>query len=248
MRISFSKMGYFKSCPRKYYLRYIEKLLPPKTIPLISGSALHKASANEYQKIKDSGASKTSIVVDNCVNIYDGGLITARDTGGVIGLEKADKERDLIAASQREYHKRVMVKKKPVEIEKEFTVNLGNDGTELTGYIDRIDDDNAIKEIKTAGRTPSLEMYTPQICLYCAATKRNKAEIEVVIKKKQPDIIIQKFEFNPLDFTNILANVRQVVDTIKSMDGKPKEYWWQNSGFMCNMCWYKEECFGKTGR
>lgn len=247
--ISFSKIRYFQSCPRKYFYRYVQKILPPTPLPVLSGSAFHKASASEYERIKQGKTSKTSVVVDEAVYLFES-LVEAEKSRGVCieDIQKKNKEKDVLARGQGFYHKKVMKRKSPdeiIEVEKKFNAKLKN-GIEITGVIDRIDTDEeqpVVIEMKTTKRKSGIEFYSPQLCLYQAVKKIPKGKIEVVIMKKEPEFYEQEFRFAKVDFINTLAGLKQIAETIKNLENKPMEYWWQNVNFWCQMCWYKSVCF-----
>ena len=51
MKISYSRLNYYQTCPRLYYWRFVRNLIPTKTpLPLIVGKAVHAGLASHYAK------------------------------------------------------------------------------------------------------------------------------------------------------------------------------------------------------
>jgi CRISPR/Cas system-associated exonuclease Cas4 (RecB family) len=245
--MSYSKLSYFASCPRKFYYKYIEKIPLPSGLSLLSGKAIHRGSKEAYIDMIAGNSTNSSRVVEQTVALFDDEFNKASNSaGGVIEEENGDvkKERDIVAVSQKLYYNDCISKKHPLSAEKEFKFTF-NDGLDVIGYIDMVDKEDGIVELKTTGKKQNILFFSPQVILYQHAEKINNAKLEILIKKKNPEIQTVKFESNKEDYLNILANVMQVSLEIRKLLDKQKMYWWQNVGFGCGMCWYKSICFNK---
>lgn len=250
MEMSFTKLGYFASCPRKYYFRYILKIPQPANVNLIGGKAIHKASANGFTEKMKTTLPPSSIVVEDAVHEYETGLLAAKSSGAGIETATKDdevKEKDNVARSQKVYYEKIMTTHKPTAVEKKYETNFKNHALSIIGYIDRIDD-QVIVELKTTAKTPNLLMYSPQVILYGHSQKINNVKIECVIKKKEPEVLEVPFRITEEQKNNMLYNILSVSQAIQNLDGKGIGFWWQNAGFACGMCWYKDACFGRISK
>ena len=117
----------------------------------------------------------------------------------------------------------------------------------LNGYIDLTDEFkprvNEITEIKSSSRRQNLTMYSPQVILYQTVKKIKHGRIEYILKKKDPELQVLEFDSTQIDYDNMLANVRTVAETISGLMDKNKMFWWQNIGWTCSMCWFRNLCF-----
>lgn len=244
--VSFSRLAYFASCPRKYFLKYIEKVPQPESVGLIGGKAIHKTSASGYSKMILGENISPNQLCEEAVFNFEQELEVARNTVGVEKEEEAAAEKDVVAVSQKKYATDIMLKKKPLEVESAFEMKFTTSGLLVKGAIDIIEavkNKKCITEIKTSTKRQNLILYSPQVILYQKAKKIDTAKIEFILKKKDPEIQVANINSTEEDYQEMLWNVKSTSEILNSLEGKPKCYWYKNSGFWCGMCWYKNICY-----
>lgn len=159
MRISYSSLDTYKTCPLKFKFQQLDKIRTPKNIEMIFGSAVH--SALKYMFERTPLYPTLDEVIDFFRNKWD-------EQAAAIG-DKPENEKDALREQGIALLKNFYKKNQPwnfnaVELESFFSAELEDPKTGekhvLTGIMDRIDknqDDDSyeIIDYKTAKKMPS---------------------------------------------------------------------------------------------
>lgn len=158
MRVSYSKIGAFSFCPKKYDFRYVQQRPAPAKPELAFGVALHSAlEANFQQKVETRRdlslkALRVHFVEElrhRLAPVSDEQLRGATDTRYLESMGE-----DLLERFLRE--RAPTLQPVPQGVEKSFRLALPG-GHEISGQIDLIDDQDVVHDFKTSARP-----YDPQ--------------------------------------------------------------------------------------
>lgn len=162
IKVSYSMVATYLSCPYRYYLRYLEGLKSKKLAkPLQFGSDFHKLLEK-----RDNLTALRSAIKDIENTYYKMSVKDQTELG-------EDYISDLITIFS-DYCTVYQDCERPIETEHEFLINIGhykNKEVVFKGIIDEIYPDNIIGEHKTFKQRPSMDSIAmnQQICLYAKA-------------------------------------------------------------------------------
>jgi ATP-dependent helicase/DNAse subunit B len=178
LKVSYSHLNLFISCPYSAYLRYEAKVKSPTTIYLARGLALHSA-LERFHLETDAGLSFL-------VSVFKQEYNSIIDNEDVFVSWPQRKKYETEAIDWLEtYHAQLLkaqFPRHPIAIEKEFSIPLG--GIEIIGKIDRIDEGIIISDYKGAKAKikPWDLKHNLQLTIYYYAAK--------LIYKQEPSKII----------------------------------------------------------
>lgn len=160
--ISASRIKMFKTCGKRYELRYIHKLPDTRNVAALIGSAVHKAI-----ELKFTQAAKPNVVYQTYI---EDAIESIRDLRGseYLAQNKVTGREMLLAINWDLFN--------PLEVEKQFILpfpNKDNPICYINGYIDIIDKEGFIVDHKTSIKRPSQDvlLYDIQFLLYFWAYK-----------------------------------------------------------------------------
>ena len=139
VRLSFSRIDTYRTCPRMFRYRYVDRL-PGKPAPALSfGTSVHEALERFYDRKLPEEPSEDELV---------GFLYEAWDTTGFREVDRAEQTRWYRQGQDvlRRYHRRVTGSYKlPVATEAWF--ELPFEDAVVVGSIDRVDDDDGVLRV-----------------------------------------------------------------------------------------------------
>jgi CRISPR/Cas system-associated exonuclease Cas4 (RecB family) len=231
--LSPSQAKTFLECPAKWYFKYLRGLPDPKSAALSLGKAVHQAiGANFQQKILTHQDLAPGDVVEGFSSAWSE---EARDT------EFRDEE----SATELELTGRAMVAKymeegaarvQPQAVELAVSGQIG--GVWVRGFIDILDVDGMVIDLKTAAKKPSgiaadhrLQLTTYD--LLCPAS-RGKAQLQTLTKNGSISYIPLTTEITPADVQYAETVYPLVQDAIKDGIFYPRRSSWMCSRKNCS--------------
>lgn len=146
MRISYSALDTYRTCPLKYKFQEIDKIRTPKNFDLIFGSAIH--SSLKFMFERNPLYPTANQVVDHFRNQWDAnkGVITLPNGNALTAEQEDFFYKDGITILERFYKHNQPWNFSTVELESRFGVEIRDDKTGeahiLSGTMDRVDKDH----------------------------------------------------------------------------------------------------------
>ncbi len=247
---SISQMGTYTSCGRKYKYAYIEnKKTMKENSDLVLGLALHKAQEFNYkQKIN----SRKDLPLEEVEDFMVEYLITAfknnednedffkikynkRQTGdGLIILAKS---------MLKELYNQIMVNTQPLFVELPVVIEIL--GQKFLMYIDLIDEDWVVRDLKTSGQKfneASIDNST-QLIGYALGfrtkfgRKETAVQYDVVTKNKAPQIQKLRTVISDGKIARFLNSLEQINKGIEAEIFPPVD-----NQMTCSWCDFKDIC------
>lgn len=146
MKLSHAQIKIYLDCPRKWRLRYIDKIREPLTLPMLFGSCFHKAIEYNYrQKISTHEDLATQDVVTFFISSFE--KHTLRN--GHLFKELTRGQVELIGVKMiTSFMGYVAPQVQPLYVEYPITVNVN--GVTVTGRLDVITTDRMIIDNKSS--------------------------------------------------------------------------------------------------
>lgn len=140
IRLSFSKLSRFETCPLSYKLHYLDRLTSEPGVPLLFGSAVHTVLEHlvrEHMHEERVGA----LPEDRAAELWQ----EAWAKSGMSGIDVFREGLDIVHRFVREQG--LLEHHDVLAVEKEFRINVG--GFNVLGYLDRVDrvDDETVEVI-----------------------------------------------------------------------------------------------------
>jgi putative RecB family exonuclease len=244
--LSASQINLYLACPVKYRLRYIDQVPPAfKSSSLVLGSAVHSA----IEWLQNQWLAGERPAEEELLSIFQADLeaqtleeVHFRPREDAASLRKTGS--DLLKLYFLETEA-----KSPRAAEQPFEVELVHPKTgeildvPLHGWIDLIENDGTIVEIKTAARMfddLSLALH-PQVSAYSYATTRLYGErlpvrLDCLLKTKTPRLERISVRRSEADDARLFLLAHQVVQAIGVGSFFP------NPGWMCKDCDFRFAC------
>jgi len=234
LRLSFSQIDTYQTCPLMYKFRYIFKVHSPKTAPPTFGQVIHKTLQHFYTNLKDGRKADKNTLLKLYESFWEPGCFE-------------DKMQELSYKKKGEmqlthyYEKNKDILQPPLYIEKLFLLNL--DDITIDGKIDRIDNigTNKIEIIDYKTGKPKDQKKADrdlQMSIYAAA-----------VQNILPEEKLEKLTFYYLDnneavsttrteeqLEETFSGIKNIADDIREQKFSPTE------GFHCNWCAYRWIC------
>ena len=249
LKVSFSALDTYETCPRKYYYNYILKLPRKKALPLKFGSFVHLVLEKFHKYIKYFKKRNADMkygylmkrAFESALRRYD----YAKDT---ISEEMQLESKPML----RKYLEKIREHcPETIFIEKWFEIEI--DGFILRGSIDRVDelpnDDLDIVDYKTNKKAYEVNK-THQLSLYSFAVRHMLKHRKInKITKTLNFLRLQKVKTSPDQESDVDAAVSFVKNTggsiVKNLEkSKDDEHEWQfKENKYCYNCDFKDRCF-----
>jgi len=244
--LSASQINLFLSCPMKYRLRYVDRAEPAfKASALVLGSAVHTALEwlhKRWQQQKRPSAAALLSIFDADLSSQDASEIRYR---------KGETPQSIRSLGQ-ELLDLYLVEKKPSlmrSIELPFEVPLVDPGTGATldvpllGWIDAIEMDGTVVELKTAARLPDQTTLAinPQFSAYSYAVtrihgRRPSLRVDCLLKTKKPRLESLHIKRTEVHDARLFRLARDILAAIEAKSFFPSPSWF------CSGCEYRHAC------
>lgn len=247
--LSATQITMFLKCPFQYYCRYIEGLKSPPGAALTVGSCFHNATGVNYgQKIE----SHEDMPVDDVCDIFSTNFDHARHDTAWFEDEKPGEIKDSGIETLKVYHQTIAPEVQPLHVEMKFQLEFTNLEQSFIGYIDTVDVNEEIRELKTTSRKPSDVSHdhklqqTAYVAGYISKYKRRPkaSRIDYAINKKEPEVVSMPLEIQAEDIDYFLTIIPKIVASIETGVFIP------NRGhFLCSQRWcgYAGKCMKENG-
>ena len=251
MRISYSRLNCYLRCGEQYRRRYIEKEIIPPGIALIRGISVHKGVElnNRYKLEKGKDIIKKDLIA-----ITDSEFSkTLKAEGVFFSREEISQKKKLIGAGRDDtvkltglYSDEVAPLIMPKKIEMKFEMPC--EEHTLTGRIDNIDAEDALRDTKTANKKKNQNEVdcSDQLTFYALAHEYlfGKPPTKIVMdtlvctKIAKYDPIITKRNHD--DITMLIRRIYAVIEGMKKGVYLPSD----PTKWQCNPRWcgYYETC------
>ena len=241
--ISISQINKYLACPKSYEYRYVQGIPETKSSALVVGSSFHKVIQESNRRKLETGELLTDEEMNEIYKEY-------WDKSNIDIDWKDDEdpateyERGLVMA--KAYMDDIGKQLEPVGFEARFDVEV--EGIPFMGYIDLIEKDGTIRDLKTSKKSPAKDMAEKSLQLtgYAYAYReltgdRERAcSLDYVVSLKR-GVKITRLETEISDnrierFKDTLWNVANAID---------KEIYYRNEGMACSWCNFKDICKGE---
>lgn len=251
MRISYSALDIYKTCPLKFKFQEIDKIRVPKTMELVFGSVIH--SALQYMFERNPLYPSIEQVVDFFRDNW-------QKQTAVFQEKHYEKQKKIYCDDGIDILKRFYKKNQPwnfnnLELESFFSVELEDPKTKevhtLTGKIDRIDknresDEYEIIDYKTSKKMPSQAVVDKdlQMSLYNLGLLKkwphlspDKIKLSLYYVKHGEKLATKRDE-KEIEETKkfILDSIREIEERKKRDDFPP------HPSALCDWCGYRQMC------
>lgn len=178
VRLSFSRIDTYRTCPRMFRYRYVDRL-PGRPAPALSfGTAIHEALERFYDRKLPEEPTEDELV---------GFLYEAWDTSGFREVDRSEQTRWYRQGQDvlRRYHRRVTGSYRlPVATEAWF--ELPFDDAVVVGSIDRVDDDDGVLRVvdyKTNKRVKDRDRvkHSLQLSIYALACEHLYGDLPATV-------------------------------------------------------------------
>lgn len=193
--LSPSQVSSLMDCAYRWYAKQVLRMLEPPTSGQILGRAIHSALATNFEQKCDT---KVDLPVSGVVAVYREAWavlteeVEFRDDEDSQELEKTGE------ALVIKYMEQAAPKIEPVAVEMRVEGFIA--GVKVTGYIDLLDVEGCVIEIKTAKARPSTidPMHRFQVATYRQLTPqaRGTGRIDTLVKTKSPQLLQQAFSIS----------------------------------------------------
>jgi len=246
MRVSYSALQTYKTCPLKFKCQVLDKIKVPKGIEAVFGSAIHSSLKYMFQR------NPLYPSLDEVINFFTNKWQT---TMSDIVVDKTYFEEG-VSMLKSFYKKNPPWNFNAVELESRFEVNIEETEYDknhvLVGIIDRIDKspDNNIYEIidyKTSKRMPSQEMLDKdlQLSIYNLGLLKkwphlspDNIKLSLYYLKHNEKIETKRTSHNLNETKN---KIIKLINEIESLINNKKEFVPTPSA-LCDWCGYMKMC------
>ena len=248
---SVSQMNTYTSCPRKYRFAYIDKdiNIMRDNANTTLGLALHKAQEFNYrQKIE----SKKDLPLEE-INAFMLNFLMTAFKNNVENPnffpfkygKKGTGEALMAQASEmlKLHYEQIMVNTQPLFVELPIVLKIN--GQEFLQYIDLIDDQYIIRDLKTSGsrmNESAIDINT-QLIGYSIGfrakfgRKEKGVQLDVIVKTKTPQIQQLRGETTDTNVARFLESLEQVNRGIENAVFPPVD-----NPMICSWCDFRELC------
>jgi len=260
LRVSFSALETFKTCPRKYYYNYIQKLPRIDRPWFVFGNFNHLILEKFFKYIIYYKKRNREFNIKYLMGrAFSSALRTyARQADSGVGLPLTSKQVDETKVILKKFYDKIKDNLPNVLfVEKKFTIDLGNNIT-LIGYIDRVDKnpDGSLRivDYKTSKKHYPVDKNI-QLDLYSIGVKESLGQNDLKIYKQLDFIKVGKCTDPNLEHDNskdaeIMADVKKtslLIQDMRATSSNDQDVWVPIENEFCWSCDFKRECFRSRG-
>ena len=190
--LSPSQVSSIMDCAYRWYAKYVARIPEPPSASQILGRAVHAALAVNFQQKCDT---KVDLPTAGVLAVFREVWTELCEETEFRDDEDAYEIGKTGEALVTKYMEEAAPKIEPAAVEMRVEGVIA--GVKLVGYIDLLDADGCVVEIKTAKARPSNidPMHRFQVATYCRLTPmaRGMGRIDTLVKTKSPQLIQQTF-------------------------------------------------------
>lgn len=190
--LSPSQVRGFMDCQVRWWFKYVRKLPDPQTGNLALGKAVHAALTENFaQKLE----TREDLPLMGVLGLYREARAAEREQTEFRDVENPSELGSCGEALVTKYMDEAAPMIDPAAVEMRVTGEIG--GTRVQGWIDLLDAQGQIIDIKTAARKPSgIEPdHRFQLATYAQLTPGASGEVrlDTLVKTKTPGLVTQSF-------------------------------------------------------
>jgi hypothetical protein len=253
--ISWSQVNLGQKCT--YQLKLYRETGPtPPNVYMWQGGRLHKAIELHYTDIIQGGKGySTPDITDKFVELYENHVDKKGEPCEVIETDLTlQKGKDQGVKLLECYHTQVAPTVRPHEVEWEFNLDIAENGMLVNGYVDLIDKEGAVLDIKFDGSkrgiTQAAVDNSIQLGIYDLASRGVRGEIptklgfQVIRKKRVPEPTVYYTKRKTAGQLQAIALILQgTMRTIQAEAYTPNPSGWWCSKKWCG--WWDKCEYGK---
>lgn len=209
--LSKSSLNTFLRCPQQWEYAYVRRIKSPPSVRQTLGIAAHTAvETNFRQKITSEVDLPENDVLDAFSTAYDAGTEDIEKPEEDIG-----KAKDSGLTLLTKHHREVAPGISPLMVEEpvQYTIN----GIAFSGYLDLVDVQRRLRDLKTTARSPTVGNHAMEMTGYAVGYREKTGEVEqdvvldYLVRVKDPKKQYQKVEWGgPVDDHAINVFAKQV--------------------------------------
>lgn len=241
--LSVSQINKYLTCPKSYYYKYVEGLPESKSSSLLVGSSFHSVIEQANKRKLEDGELINDEDIEKIYNKY-----WNENNEDIDWNEDEDpnEERERGITLAKAYLSDIGKDLDPIGIEARFDIEVA--GVPFMGYIDLIENNGAIRDLKTAKKSPSKDTADKsiQLAAYALAyreltgNKESSTSLDYAVSLKTPKIVRLETEITDTRIDRLKDTVWEVANGIE------KEVFPRNeAGFGCSYCSFKDICKGE---
>jgi len=195
--LSPSQVRTFRDCGAKWYFKYALGLPDPPNGSLVRGRVVHQMAETFFRARLEGATPDPDDLQASFEEAWD-----AASAGAAFG---ADEDVDLLkrqaAVLTRKYLDEVAPEVQPAAVELPIQGTIA--GVKVRGFIDLLDVQGRIIDLKTAARKPTglSADYAFQVATYrqlCLGAS-GKARVDTLVATKSPQVVTQEYTVSPAD-------------------------------------------------
>jgi len=243
--LSPSQCGTFMDCEAEWYFKHFLGLPDVKDAKRAQGSAMHRAiEANFRQKME----TKQDLDREKFLGIY----AAAWAEESIDARFPEDESREEIERTGAVLAQKYLMEKapeiQPVAVEHRVTGEIG--GVRVQGYVDLMDTNGKIIDLKKAARKPSdiRPRHIFQMATYAELVPGASGQVEIhsLIPTKTPQLVCQKHTVTEADRTHLVVMYPLIQEQMRSGLYRPNRESWFCSRTSCAYWQRCETEFGGT--
>ncbi len=250
MRVSYSALDTYRTCPLKYKFQEIDRIKIPKNADMVFGSSIHSALKYMFER------SPLYPTLDQVIDFFRGVWDASKLSADMPSEQEEILYKEGISILEKFYKRNQPWNFNVVDLESRFGVDIENpetgEGHILSGIIDRVDKDSEgdfyeIIDYKTARKMPSQQIVDNDLQLsiyHLALAKRwpqmdsKKIKLSLYFVKHGEKISTSRNE-EQLENTKkfVLKSIDEINERIKENYNFPP-----TPCPLCDWCGYKQMC------
>lgn len=259
--MSDSRMKMHLRCGQQDMYRYEMRIKVPPGVAQVVGIGTHKAVNFNLIKKKDTGALLREDEVadaarDQVKGLWQQGVTLTGDEKTVGSKKLKGLAVDESVRMSRLHHNQVAPGIQPVEVERFFRIDLGDQPMDLVGRIDVETQDatgDGIRDLKTSAKAPGKNdvHHDDQLTIYALAKKIEIGKIpdnlqaDYLVKTKQEKYIPVPTQRTQVDLDRVVRLMDATIKDIKAGHFMPNPNGWHCSKQWCG---YWDRCPYFSGR
>jgi RecB family exonuclease len=195
--LSPSQANTFLNCSARWWFKYGAGLPDPKGGSLVRGLAVHK-TIERWFKLTLEGAAPD---IEDMREPYEDAWEALAADASFAADDDIDELKRSGAVLLRKYLEEVALEIRPAALEQQVIGEIG--GVNVRGYIDIVDVDGTIVDVKTAAKSPSgiASDYAFQLATYrqILPGANGKARLDTLVATKTPKLVRIEYEVTDAD-------------------------------------------------
>ena len=228
--ISPTQIDTYLRCPEQWRRRYALGEKIPPGVALVKGSAVHRAAEVNYRQKRETRADLPVPDLQEAAAAHvqemvgREGLMLAPDeaTKGMAKVRGEILDRAVVLTGL--FAQRVAPGVQPVLVEESVSIELPNCSHDLFGRLDATDEQDRVRDLKTAGRRKGADEVerSDQLTFYHLAFQRklgrapSSVRLDVLVDKGNPEVQVLEAQRTPLDAAIFVARLNAVLGGIKA--------------------------------